>query len=106
MADSWNKLNDDLKKKLKDYKYTFGQACKLVGCGEKTLRRYMDAEYIQPIKISDEWLFTEDIIQKCKFIYKMRYNKLCNIATAIALYDYMEKHYVKASYDEIFNKKE
>lgn len=102
MADNWHKINDELDKRLENFKYSFIQAWKIIGCGEKTLRRYVDAEYVRPIKVSDEWFFTNDMIQKCKFIHKMRYDKRSNNDNAVALYEYMEKHGIKAIYEDIF----
>lgn len=99
--DSWLKLREDLKTKMKGYEYLFEDALTLIGCGAKTLHRYVDAEYITPIKISDNWLFTEDMINKCRFLVKSRIDRRLNNQDASALYDYMKKNGLIVNYDDI-----
>lgn len=100
--DNWSKINQELQERLKNYKFSFMEAWKLIGCGEKTLRRYMEYEFIMPLKISDEWYLTSDMIDKCKFINQMRCAKRCNVWNANDLYDYMVDKGIRPIYKDIF----
>ena len=97
----WTKLNEELKKKLANYRYDFTEAWKIVGCGEKTLRRYMDAQLLQPIKTSDVWYFTEQMIEKAKFIYQAKKEADVPVRVSAALYDYLIDCKKTCSFDKI-----
>lgn len=102
MKRKWTNLNEELKQKLKEHKYSFIETWKLVGCGEKTLRRYMDAGLIMPLKKSDEWLFSEKLIEKTKFIYELKSQLNVNVKVAAGLYDFLDgKRYIKPDYEKI-----
>lgn len=99
---SWNKINKELEKKLKNYKFKFDQANVIIGCDEKTLRRYISEQLICPIKISDEWQFSQEQIDKCTFIYKAKKLASVDIATSAGIYDYYKSQGMQCDFDKIF----
>lgn len=97
----WTKLDKELREKLKNYKYSFYETWNLVGCGEKTLRRYMDSYFIMPIKTSDEYKFTQEMVDKVKFIHSAKSGKYMTTWAAAALWDYMIAHKLYPDFDEV-----
>ena len=98
---NWQKVEQEIKKKLKDHKYSFIEVWKIVGCGEKTLRRYMDAELLMPIKTCDEWYFTQQQLDKCNFIHKMKSNHYMTAKAAAGIFDYLVDKRYKINTDAI-----
>ena len=98
---SWPSLNEYLKEQLIDHKYTTYQAWSTIGCGEKTLRRYVDAGYVTPIKVRDEWYFTEEQIQKCTFISELKKTLRADTYFLAGLYDYLKAHNIKPDESKI-----
>lgn len=99
-SQNWTRIEQEIRKKLKEHKYSFIEVWKIVGCGEKTLRRYMDAELICPIKTSDEWYFTQEQLDKCNFIHKMKSKHYMTARAAAGLFDYMISKKCKVSIEE------
>ena len=100
---NWQKIEQEIKKKLKNHKYSFIEVWKIVDCGEKTLRRYMDAELLMPIKTSDEWYFTQQQLDKCNFIHKMKSNHYMTAKAAAGLFDYMVDKKIKIDVDKVLD---
>lgn len=101
IAQNWQKIEQEIRKKLKNHKYSFTEVWKITGCGEKTLRRYMDAELLSPIKTSDEWYFTQEQLDKCEFIYKMKSNRHMTVKAAAGLFDYISSKKGKIDIDKV-----
>ena len=98
---NWHKIEQEIKKKLENHKYNFTEVWKISGCGEKTLRRYMDAELLSPIKTADEWHFTQQQLDKCIFIYKMKSNHYMTVKSAAGLFDYLSIKKCKINIQEL-----
>lgn len=86
----WKHIGEQLKTLLSEHKFTFEEAVKAIDCGEKTLRRYMDAQYVAPIKTSDEWHFTMKQIEKCRFMHDLKTRLNMQVPLAAGLYDYLD----------------
>lgn len=102
IPNNWEKLNKDLERKMKGFKYSFYEAVGIIGCGEKTLRRYMDDQFVKPIKVSDEWLFTNDMIDKVRFILKAKKIGYMNAYVASGLYDFLQSGKKTKDFDDIY----
>lgn len=90
---TWKDVDLDVQKQLKDHKYTFLEAWTTIGCGEKVLRRYVDAGLITAIKTSDQWYFTQQQVNKAIFINCLRKRKRWDAICFLAgLYDYLIEH--------------
>lgn len=100
----WSKFNQELKEKLKDYKYSYEETWKIVGCGYKTLQRYMDRELVDPLKVSDEWLFDQERVEKVKFIYELRKHAKVPVEFSAVLFDYMKTKKSVPDYQELLNR--
>lgn len=98
---SWSQIDKELQQKLSHFIYKFPQAVAIIGCGEKVLRRYMNENLIEPIKQNDEWLFTQEIIDKANFIHKVGNPMGIDRLAAAGLYDYMKEHNCKIDIDAI-----
>lgn len=101
--DNWHKINSDLSEKLKGHIYTFIEVWSIVGCGEKTLRRYMDRLLVTPIKTSDNWLFDEDMLAKVDFIHKCKTKLDIPVNSAAGLYDFLKANKVKQGFEDLEN---
>ena len=99
--DNWLKINDDLNNRLKGHIYTFIEVWSIVGCGEKTLRRYMDRLLITPLKTSDNWLFDENMLNKVDFIHKCKTKLDIPVSTGAGLYDFLKNNKVKQGYEDL-----
>lgn len=99
-VEDWKKIDKRLQKFLKNHKYSFYEAVDILGCNERTLRRMMDDQLIEPVKVSDEWKFSEDIIHKARFILKCGKPLGIEKATVAGIYNYLIKHKIKPDIDE------
>lgn len=97
----WNKIDLELQEKLKDYIYTKAEALALIGCGEKTLRRYVEDQFITMIKNGKTGYFTKNDIDKSIFILKMKTNEIMNNIHAAGLYDFLIDKKCKVSFEEL-----
>lgn len=98
---SWNSIDKELQKRLANHKYTYEEAVKLIGCNEKLVRRYMDRKFIIPIKVNDEWYFSQELIDKAIFIKKIGNPLGIDVAAASGLFDYMKEKGCKIDIDRI-----
>lgn len=100
----WRRLNQELRDKLKNYKYTYEEVWQLTGCGYKTLQRYMDRELVDPLKVSDVWYFDQVRVDKVKFIYELRKQAHIPVEAGAALFDYLLSKKVYPDYQDILNR--
>ena len=90
---TWKDIDKECQKQLKEHKYSFIEAWKTIGCGEKVLRRYVDAGLLTAIKTSDQWFFTQEQVNKGIFINVLRKKRRWDALTFLAgLYDYLLEH--------------
>ena len=103
--DKWSQLNWELREKMSQFKYTYEETWRLTGCGYKTLQRYMDRELVHPIKVSDEWLFDQNLVDKVKFIYELRKQAKVPVDFSAVLYDMLKERCRRApTYQDLLDK--
>lgn len=100
----WNKVDKELQKRLAKHKYSFEEVVKIIGTGERVVRRYMDSQLIHPIKVSNEWKFTDDMLHKAMFIQQCRKEVGWNVESLAGLYDYLREHNIKPDIEQFIEK--
>lgn len=88
-ADTWEHIKNDVETLLSCHVYNTQETLKSIGCGEKTLRRYMDRHLIEPLKHSDEWFFTQETVDKANFIHKCKIDFNIPVIVGAAIFDFL-----------------
>ena len=89
----YRKLQQDVSKMLKDHYYSFTEVMSIVGCGNKTLRRYIDKGILKPVtsgSYSNSQYFTSEELERAQFVYDLQKSTKAPIEVSAAIYDYLK----------------
>ena len=93
MTAKYRKLQEEVTQKLKNHAYSFRETVSIVGCGDKTLRRYIEAGLVRPSTSgahSNSQYFTSEQVEQLCFIFDMQKLIKAPVQLSAALYDYMK----------------
>lgn len=88
----YRRIQEDVTKKLRDHYYSFEDLVNIVGCGHKTMRRYIEEGIVKPATSgahSNSQFFTQEQLERANFVYDMQKLAKAPILLSAALFDYM-----------------
>lgn len=98
MTAKYRKLQEEVTQKLRTHYYSFKELLAVVNCGEKTLRRYIEAGIVRPATsgaYSNSQYFTSEQVERTCFVYDMHKLTKAPIYLSAALFDYFKAKRVR-----------
>lgn len=107
MATRYEKIQKEVTRSLKKHMYSFNELASIICCGDKTLRRYIDAGIVKPATSgsrSNSQYFNQEQLERACFVFDMQKSVKMPIYASAALFDYLNARHMRFDTQDLLDR--